>query len=301
VSVGAARHEFLEIRGVRHRITRWGPPSDDPIVLLHGFLDNAATFQFLVDALPPEWSFAAPDWRGFGDTASTRQPYWFPDYFGDLEALLDALVPQQRARVIGHSMGGNIGLLYAGIRPQRLRWIVSLEGFGLPRSQPEQAPARYAQWLDQLREPRKPSVYPDLERLEKTLRARNPRLTAERAAFVARAWTRPVAGGHELAADPMHRLVNPTLYRRDETEACWRQVEIPVLMLLAACSEYLPGLGEDGSEARFRSMLRHLTLHTLPEVGHMMHHEDPAAVAALIRDFVAAQDSGVDTSRAGTR
>ena len=72
--MGAARHEFLEIRGLRHRITRWGPPSDDPIVLLHGFLDNAATFQFLVDALPPEWSFAAPDWRGFGDTASTGQP-----------------------------------------------------------------------------------------------------------------------------------------------------------------------------------------------------------------------------------
>jgi len=276
------------VRGLRHRVTRWGPPSDDPIVLLHGFLDNAATFQFLVDALPADWSFAAPDWRGFGGSQDTNQPYWFPDYFGDLEALLDLLAPHSRARVIGHSMGGNIGLLYAGIRPQRLRWIVSLEGFGLPRSQPEQAPARYAQWLDQLREPRKASLYPDLARLEKTLRLRNPRLTAERAAFIARVWTRPAEGGHELAADPFHRLVNPTLYRRDEAEACWRRVEIPVLMLLAAQSEYLPGLGEDGSEARFRSVLRHLTLHTLPDVGHMLHHENPAAVAALVRDFAAA-------------
>ncbi len=283
--MSAPRHEFVEIRGLRHRITRWGPPSDDPIVLLHGFLDNAATFQFLVDALPADWSFAAPDWRGFGGSQDTKQPYWFPDYFGDLEALLDVLVPRHRARVIGHSMGGNIGLLYAGIRTQRLRWIVSLEGFGLPRSQPEQAPDRYAQWLDQLREPRKVAVYPDLTRLEKTLRLRNPRLTAERAAFIARVWTRPVEAGHELAADPFHRLVNPTLYRRDEAEACWRRVEIPVLMMLAAQSEYLPGLGEDGSEARFRSVLRDLTLHTLPDVGHMLHHENPAAVAALIRDF----------------
>lgn len=286
--MSAPRHEFVEIRGLRHRITRWGPPSDDPIVLLHGFLDNAATFQFLVDALPADWSFAAPDWRGFGGSQDTKQPYWFPDYFGDLEALLDVLVPRHRARVIGHSMGGNIGLLYAGIRTQRLRWIVSLEGFGLPRSQPEQAPDRYAQWLDQLREPRKVAVYPDLTRLEKTLRLRNPRLTAERAAFIARVWTRPVEAGHELAADPFHRLVNPTLYRRDEAEACWRRVEIPVLMMLAAQSEYLPGLGEDGSEARFRSVLRDLTLHTLPDVGHMLHHENPAAVAALIRDFATA-------------
>lgn len=284
-----ARHEYLEIRGLRHRITCWGPPSDDPIVLLHGFLDNAATFQFLVDALPSDWSFAAPDWRGFGGTDSTRQPYWFPDYFGDLEALLDVLVPHSAARVIGHSMGGNIGLLYAGIRPKRLRWVVSLEGFGLPRSQPEQAPARYAQWLDQLREPRKPSIYPDLERLQKTLRLRNSRLTAERAGFIARAWTLPVDGGHELAADPWHRLVNPSLYRRDEAEACWRQVEIPVLLVLAAQSEYLPGLGEDGSEASFRALLRRLTLHTLPDVGHMLHHEDPAAVAAVIQDFIAAE------------
>ena len=290
--MSVARHEHLEIRGLRHRVTRWGPPSDDPIVLLHGFLDNAATFQFLVDALPSHWSFAAPDWRGFGGSQNTNQPYWFPDYFGDLEALLDALVPKSSARVIGHSMGGNIGLLYAGIRPQRLRWIVSLEGFGLPRSQPEQAPARYAQWLDQLREPRKPTVYPDLERLEKTLRLRNSRLTAQGAAFVARAWTQPVAGGHELAADPFHRLVNPTLYRRDEAEACWRQVQIPVLMLLAGQSQFLPGLGEDGTEQRFRSVLRDLTLHTLPDVGHMLHHEDPAAVAALIVDF-ASQRGGM--------
>lgn len=299
--MSAPRHEFVEIRGLRHRITRWGPASDDPIVLLHGFLDNAATFQFLVDALPADWSFAAPDWRGFGGSQDMKQPYWFPDYFGDLEALLDVLVPRHRARVIGHSMGGNIGLLYAGIRPHRLRWIVSLEGFGLPRSQPEQAPARYAQWLDQLREPRKASVYPDLARLEKTLRLRNPRLTAERAAFIARVWTRPVEAGHELAADPFHRLVNPTLYRRDEAEACWRRVEIPVLMLLAAQSEYLPGLGEDGSEARFRSVLRELTLHTLPDVGHMLHHENPAAVAALIRDFAAAhaqRPSALETSPA---
>lgn len=299
--MSSPRHEFIEIRGLRHRITRWGPPSDDPIVLLHGFLDNAATFQFLVDALPADWSFAAPDWRGFGGSQDTNQPYWFPDYFGDLEALLDVLVPQHRARVVGHSMGGNIGLLYAGIRTQRLRWIVSLEGFGLPRSQPEQAPDRYAQWLDQLREPRKVSVYADLARLEKTLRLRNPRLTAERAAFVARVWTRPVEGGHELAADPFHRLVNPTLYRRDEAEACWRRVEIPVLMMLAAQSEYLPGLGEDGSEARFRSVLRNLTLHTLPDVGHMLHHENPAAVAALIRDFAAAhaqRPSGLERRQA---
>lgn len=280
-----ARHEYLSVRGLRHRITRWGPADREPVILLHGFLDCAETFQFLVDALPPDWSFAAPDWRGFGGTEGTGSPYWFPDYFADLERLLDALAPRGPARVIGHSMGGNIALIYGGIRPARMRWIVSLEGFGLPRTHAAEAPSRYAKWLDQQREPPQRSRYPSLEALERTLRIRNPRLSADRARFIARAWTRPCADGVELVADPWHRLVNPLLYRRDEAEACWRRIEAPVLMLLAELSEYRPALGEDGRDERFAAALGRLTLRTLPGVGHMMHHEDPQAVADAIREF----------------
>jgi pimeloyl-ACP methyl ester carboxylesterase len=280
-----ARHEYLTIRGLRHRVTRWGPTEREPVILLHGFLDCAETFQFLVDALPADWSFAAPDWRGFGGTEGTASSYWFPDYFADLERLLDALVPHGPARVIGHSMGGNIALIYGGIRPGRVRWIVSLEGFGLPRTTAREAPSRYAKWLDQQREPPQRSRYPSIEALERTLRIRNPRLTAERAAFIARAWTRPCAEGIELIADPWHRLVNPLLYQRDEAEACWRRIEAPVLLLLAELSEYRPGLGDDGCDERFAAALQRLTLRTLQRVGHMMHHEDPAAVAAAIREF----------------
>ncbi|MCB1626025.1 MAG: alpha/beta fold hydrolase, partial [Pseudomonadales bacterium] len=102
-----ARIEFRDIRGLRHRLVRWGPESPDPIVLLHGFMDCALTFQFLVDELPADWSLVAPDWRGFGGTDSTGVSYWFPDYLADLEELLDVLTPDVPARVIGHSMGGN--------------------------------------------------------------------------------------------------------------------------------------------------------------------------------------------------
>ena len=59
-------HEYVEVRGLKHRLTRWGEPSDDPIVLLHGLQDCADTWQFLVDCLPDRWSLVAPDWRGFG-------------------------------------------------------------------------------------------------------------------------------------------------------------------------------------------------------------------------------------------
>lgn len=278
--------EHVEIRGLRHRLLRWGPPSDSPIVLLHGFLDAAPTFQFLVDELPGDWSFVAPDWRGFGDSAGQRSSYWFADYFADLDVLLDRLSPQRPATLLGHSMGGNVALLYAGIRPQRVRAVASLEGFGLPRAPTADAAARYAQWLDELRAPPRRSHYPSLDAFARTLRIRNPRLTLERARFVAAAWTRPAGDGFELAADPWHRLVNPVPYRRDEAEAVWRLVEAPVLMVLGELSEYLPRLGADGTDEYFASIFRRLTLRRLEGVGHMMHHEDPARVAQHVQEFL---------------
>lgn len=285
------RSGHAQVRGLRHRILRWGPESAQPIVLLHGFQDCAETWQFLVDALPRDWSFAAPDWRGFGDTEGTGASYWFPDYFADLDQLLDLLCADVPARVIGHSMGGNVGALYAGIRPERLRWLVSLEGFGLPRSTAEQAPQRYAQWLDELREGVRPSRYDSVQQLAHVLRRRNARLPEAHALFMARAWSRPVAaqapapGAVELRHDPWHRVVNPMLYRRDEAEACWMRSDVPTLMLLAGLSEYRERLLADGIDDYFRKVIRQLTLATLPGVGHMMYHEDPHAVARAIADW----------------
>ncbi|MGH8210885.1 MAG: alpha/beta fold hydrolase, partial [Steroidobacteraceae bacterium] len=140
----ASWQEDVDIRGLRHRLTWWGERTNTPVVLLHGFLDCGATWQFLVDRLPPSWTLVAPDWRGFGDSEWAPGGYWFPDYFPDLDVLLDTLVPQSRARVIGHSMGANVAKMYGGIRPQRLQWLVNLEGLGLARTRAEEAPKRYA-------------------------------------------------------------------------------------------------------------------------------------------------------------
>jgi pimeloyl-ACP methyl ester carboxylesterase len=80
--------------------------------------------------------------------------------------------------------------------------------------------------------------------------------------------------------------VNPVLYRREETEACWRQFTAPQLLLLGAESELRQRLGEDGSEAHFHSLFRDLRIVMVPNVGHMMHHEEPETVARHIVEFV---------------
>lgn len=282
----AVREEFLVVRGLRHRVLRWGPREATPWILLHGFQDCADTFQFLVDELPRDWQFIAPDWRGFGGSEQTHRPYWFPDYLADLDAMLDAWSPAQPARIVGHSMGGNIAGLYAGIRPERVATLVSLEGFGLMRSTPEQAPGRYAEWLDAVRTAPKDPRYESSAAVTTALRRRQPRVSAERAEFIARAWTRPTESGQVgLAFDPWHRLVNPVLYRREEAEACWRRVIAPVLLLLGTESEYRRRLEAKGDIEAFRHCFQNIEIHELEGLGHMLHHEHPERIAALIRTF----------------
>jgi pimeloyl-ACP methyl ester carboxylesterase len=281
----APHHEDLTVRGLRHRVTWWGERTDTPIVLLHGFMDCGTTWQFLVDALPAARCLVAPDWRGFGESDWAPEGYWFPDYLADLECLLDVLAPRGKVRLIGHSMGANIALLYGGIRPQRPQWIVSLEGFGLPRTSAGDAPARYASWLDELREPPREGRYRSIEELAAALRVRNPGLAPDKARFAARAWSRPVAPqSRELRFDPRHRRLNPVLYRREEAEACWARIEAPVLLVRGDAGGQRASFMRATAE-EMAARIRDLELVTVPGAGHMLHYEAPEVLARHIVEF----------------
>jgi pimeloyl-ACP methyl ester carboxylesterase len=261
------------------------------MVLLHGWMDVSASFQFLVDELRGEWDVYAPDWRGYGLTQwASADCYWFPDYVADLDYLLEEIQPDEPVRLVGHSLGGNVAALYAGIRPARVAKLVNLEGFGLPRTRPEQAPERYARWLDELHERPGLRPYASFTALEDRLREGNPRLTAGRAHFLARHWGREAEDGSVvLRGDPGHKIVNPQLYRYEEALACWRQVTAPVLWVEGALSETARRLKLDAAEvAERRGAFRSLRHAIVPEAGHMLHHDRPDAVAALVEEFVKA-------------
>jgi pimeloyl-ACP methyl ester carboxylesterase len=274
-----------ELRGVRHHLTVWHG-EDPPVVLLHGFMDCGATYQFVVDGLATGRTVIAPDWRGFGRSAWAPEGYWFPQYFADLEALLDAYALDS-ADLVGHSMGGNIALAYAGVRPDRVRSVVTLEGFGLSGTPPDTAPGRYGEWLDQLRQPEASTVFPSLTVLAEVLRKRNPRLTPGRASFVAQAWAESLDDGRaRLRFDPAHKRVNPVLYRREEAEACWRRIVAPVAYVAGAESDFLARLHGAGDPERMRALVPQLEPHVVAGAGHMLHHDQPERVAAIIDAFL---------------
>ena len=285
------------LRGLAHNVLTWGESGAPKLFLLHGWMDVAASFQFLVDAFKGRWHVIAPDLRGFGRSEWQPQGYWFADYVADLEALLDAFAPGETVDLVGHSLGGNVVMKYAGVRPERVRSLVSLDGFGVPAERPDAGPAKFAEWLDALRDPPQLATYANLAAVADRLQKNNPRLARGQAEFLARHWAEVGPDGRaRLVSDPRHKLPFPSVYWLEETYAIWRNIAAPTLWIAAAHSniprwlaEHPEGEGGADNLAGIRRRLAHIPdgrLEIIADAGHMLHHDNPAAVAAAIEAFI---------------
>lgn len=302
VPVRAAASRHLPVRGLQIHLQTWGSPeqatADRPtLVLVHGWMDVGASFQFLVDALAalegPVRHVVAPDWRGFGlSESSGADSYWFPDYLGDLDAVLDAVSPGQPVDLLGHSMGGNVVMSYAGVRPSRIRRLINLEGFGLPAAPPEDAPKRMARWLDELKQSAQLRDYAGLTEVVDRLLANNPRLPRERATWLAPHWARQAADGRwHILGDPAHKRTNPVPYRVDEILATWRAITAPLLWVEGGETRMADWWGGRYSRPEFGQRLqavRQVEEAVIPAAGHMLHHDQPEVLAQLVANFLAA-------------
>jgi pimeloyl-ACP methyl ester carboxylesterase len=280
------------VRGLSTHVRHWGRAGAPKIFMLHGWMDVAASFQFVVDCLRGDWHVIAPDWRGFGLTErSGADTYWFPDYLADLEVILDHYAPGEAVNLLGHSMGGNIAGLYAGVRPARIGKLINLEGFGLSATKAGQAPGRFARWLDELKEPPTMRGYASLAEVAARLQKTNPRLPAARAAFLAGHWSAPdEAGQWQILGDPAHKMTGPLLYRVDEVLACWKQITAPVLWVEAEHTNMWLWMGpKEQARAEVDRRMSHLanvTPRMLPDAGHMLHHDQPELLARMIEEFL---------------
>ena len=298
-----ARSEQLPLRQLNVHVNCWGQPAPGsvPLVLVHGWMDVGASYQFMVDALSADFAdrrlIIAPDWRGFGQTtlAAPCDHYVFADYLGDLDALIDHYAPDgQPVDLLGHSMGGNVVMQYAGARPTRIRRLVNLEGFGMPASRPAQAPRRQTQWLDELKQLRQGEIslktYPDADAVARRLTKTNPRLPADKAAWLARQWARPGADGQwRILGDAAHKIVNPSLFRVDEMLALYAAITAPVLVIEGSDDSLSQWWKGRYSLDEFHERLKAvpvLSRQVLPDSGHMLHHDQPERLARALEAFL---------------
>lgn len=295
---------FVSLRGCRYHLLQWGhaDTSEPPLVLAHGWMDVGASWQFMVDALSDAFlqkrRIIAFDWRGYGLTESPpTDSYWFPDYLGDLDALLDILSPSSPIDLVGHSMGGNVVMMYAGVRPDRIRKLINLEGFGMAATRPAQAPGRLGQWLDELRQHSEGAIdlkpYADASAVADRLVKTNPRLARDKAQWLARHWARPDAKGQwRILGDAAHKIINPYLYRVEEAQEIFKRIEAPVLAVEASddsLSQWWKGKYTlEEYHQRLQAVANH-RIARIEDAGHMLHHDQPKALANIMEMFLTSE------------
>ena len=297
----SSQSTFIPIRGLRYHVRTWGTPDANasggrpPLVMVHGWMDVAASFQFVVDAFKQDRWVISPDWRGYGLTESGGvDSYWFPDYLADLDFLLDALCPGQQVDLIGHSLGGNVAMSYAGVRPERLRKLINLEGFGMGGSTPAQAPKRYEKWIDELKALHKGDMalkpYDSAAGVASRLMKTNPRLSQDKADWLAQHWARPDEQGRwVILGDPAHKVTNANLSRVEEVLALYARISADTLVVQASDNSLDQWWNGSYTLAEVHERLKHVPrLHTalIDDAGHMLHHDQPKALAQLIEDFI---------------
>jgi pimeloyl-ACP methyl ester carboxylesterase len=187
-------------------------------------------------------------------------------------------------------MGGNVVMMYAGVRPTRIRRLINVEGFGLPERPADQAPAQYAKWLDEIATPQEMRPYDSAAGVARRLMKNNPRLSADKAAWLSTQWAQPDPKGQwHILGDPAHKRVNPMLYRVPEVLACWKRISAPVMSVVGRQTDLSQWWGNRYSLAEFQERMKvvpQVRSEWIEDCGHMLHHDQPQVLAQLIEDFL---------------
>jgi pimeloyl-ACP methyl ester carboxylesterase len=284
------RDGAVDVRGLKIHYLEWGPPDGEPLLLIHGFLDHARSWEPFVGALEEKLTaprrIIAPDCRGHGDSGwvGAGGYYHFPDYIRDLNSLVEALQLTQFT-LVGHSMGGTISFIYAGTFPARVRKLVLVEGIGPLPAAFADAPPRMERWITEVKllPHRKIVEYTSLEVAADRLRRKNPRLKRELALELARTGMRRIDNGSWVwKFDPLHRTAAPQPFYSGQAVEFFRRIECPVLIVNGAESRMTPRPDVD----RRLEAVRDRTTAQIESAGHMIHHDNPERLAQVIEEFL---------------
>ena len=270
---------------LRLHYSQSGAPDAPTLLLLHGFRDHSRSWDWVAEALGGRYNIIAPDLRGHGDSGwAMGGPYVFDDFIYDLHRLLDHLAIPSIA-IVAHSMGGAIALDFAGIFPNRVQYLLAIEGtwqLERPIPPPQHIDQIITGWtapLDQLAA--KPERgYPSIEAARQRLMAENPRLSDAQTSHLAlHGLKQTPSGGYVWKYDPYVRLRGPSRISREDTALLWSRIRCPLTLVHGSESSmgnpHRTGLAPLFGAARIEQ---------IQGAGHWAHHENFSAFMDLLRD-----------------
>ena len=265
-------------RGLLLRVCEWRPTAPivdaPPLVVLHGFLEQGAAWQHVAERLRRR--VIAPDQRGHGRSGHVGAGgfYHFWDYVSDVDALVRHLGAP--IDLLGHSMGGTVACYYAGTEPDAVRRLVLVEGLG-PPDMTASAVDRARRFLADRRAPRAHSAMASVAEGVKRVQHYNPALTDEVALALVTRMSRPVPDGRLWTWDPLHRARAPVPFQVSIFNRFLDEITAPTLFVRGGTSWFKPA-DEDERFARLADA-RELVI---PQAGHLVHHDQPQALADAI-------------------
>ena len=284
-----ARDKFTHGLGLAIHYLEWGKRQGTPLVLVHGFLDQASSWNPFVESLREksggDFWIVAPDNRGHGDSGWVGGGgyYHFPDYVFDLDCVIHALGVEQ-INLIGHSMGGTISFLYAGSFPQKIRKLVLIEGIGPLGMNFSDAPSRMNKWITEVHDRGRNHFrrYRSVEAGANQLQQTNPRLDLQQALELARAGMRQNPDGKWVwKFDPLHRTTAPQPFYSAQAIEFLRRIECPVLIVDGTQSRQTH---RDDRQQRLQA-IRDKQVAEI-DAGHMVHQENPSRLAEVVLQFL---------------
>jgi pimeloyl-ACP methyl ester carboxylesterase len=273
-------HRLFDVRGLALHALECG--EGEPTLLLHGWLDHAGSFETLAPLLPGRT--VALDFRGHGDSqwVGAGGFYHFVEYVADLDAVVEALSPGAPARIVGHSMGAAVGLVYAAARPGRVSHLTMIDAMPLTISSQE-VPARLTRYLDDLRTvPRRRRRVDSVEDAAQRLLRNNSSLSEAAARLIARGGVAPDPtqdGALAWKWDPLLRAHSPLPITDQVLHLICANATLPILLVRGE-----RGMLPDESTLRARFPTLDLTVRTISGAGHHVHIDAPEAVARLIAE-----------------
>jgi pimeloyl-ACP methyl ester carboxylesterase len=288
-SVGSPTSHYYLSQRLRMHYLDWGNAGAPPLVLLHGTRDHCRNWDWVVSELRQHWHVITPDLRGHGDSQWSPDGFYsMPGYIYDLAELVEQL---QLAPVtlVGHSLGGTICVRYAGIYPDKVRKLVSIEGLGpSPQLIAKEAQASMAErmqkWIGEQRQlaERKPRRYASMADACQRMQEENKHLSPAQATHLTEhGVTKNDDGTYSWKFDNYLRSWPPIDMPREQIHTLWARINCPALLIYGKNS-WASNPAEDGRALHFK----HATVVSVDHAGHWVHHDQLPIFMTLLKDFL---------------